>query len=74
MDIGGEVEARKRESLRAKGDGITHKDLETGPHHTGKSTGRQETEGGDRGAGRGDTAGRVPAKSKGGVDTAKGMV
>ena len=39
VDIGGDMEARRRESLRAKGDGSTHEDSETGQRHTGKPSG-----------------------------------
>ena len=52
----------RRESLRAKGDMSASADSETGPRHTGKPTGRQETEGGDRGDGCGVTTGGGAAK------------
>ena len=51
------MEALQLESLRAKVDGSSSKDLEAGPRHKGKPQGGQKTEGGDRGRGGGDTAG-----------------
>ena len=68
------MEARRRESLRAKGDGSSHEDSETGPRHKGKPPGGYKKEGGDRGTGGGDTAGGGPAKRKGGMEKAQGMV
>ena len=43
------MEARRRESLRMKGDGSSREDSETGPRHEGEPPGGQKTEGGDRG-------------------------
>ena len=68
------MEARRRESLRAKGDGSASEDSETGPRHTGKPKGRQETEGGRRGDGCGGTAREGLAKCKGGVAKDEGVV
>ena len=74
MDIRGDVETRQRESLRVKGYGGAHEYPEAGPRHTSKPKGRQETEGGDRREGCGDTVGGGPAECKGGVETAELMV
>ena len=63
LDIRGDVKACRQESLCKKGDESASEDLETGPRHTFKPTGRQETEGGDRGDGYGVTTGRRATKS-----------
>ena len=68
------MEARRQESLRAKGGGSSGEDSETGPRHKGEPLGGQKTESGDRGIGGGDAAGVGPAKRKGGMEKAQGMV
>ena len=75
MDLGGNVETRQRESLRARGSSErsdTH--MEAGPLRQGKPDyGHDQAGGGGGGGGRG-TVGGGPTFVPGGLEPDKGVV
>ena len=75
MDLGGNVDTRRRESLRAPGYRKgSSANSEFGPCHKGELAGRQKTTGRGGGSGGGHTDGLGPPPSPGSLAPDQGVV